>query len=356
MLLLPLFRKQQLNTVLRVCDSTIYLPYFIVFIIMVFINGLRHLSVGSDTLQYSEHYYRIYGPQSFSQMINGECGEYIHQLLCMVGYKLYLPFSAYLLIMSFFSFFCVFLFIKRCSLNSYYSLLMYLCFGFYILSFSMIRQTMSMSLCMLYFAIKKNDRMDCIRFIVCLIFAIGFHTSAIIIIPAFFLTRLRYSRVIICVMMGIAFLSLFLRDTLIHRFYSISGLISTRYSLERYPILGGGGHGLKLYLLLWGGIVLSIFLTDKESRIQEAGWIYMMFMAVIIFPMVMGGGAALRLVYYYYVYAIVLIPNVISRFHNEGFRHIGGLSVIAIGLLFYANSMSTNLADIMPYHFFWEIP
>lgn len=217
----------------------------------------------------------------------------------------------------------------------------------------MIRQSVALAICLLYFVIKRDDSKDKIRFALCYICAVGFHTVALIFLPVFFVSKWKYNKNRVYSLLGVCVVTYIIKDVLLQTIYYIAIHIDSRYS-KFYEMNAGGHAGLKLYILLWGIVIASLLLCSRESKETNATWIYMILICIAIFPFLMSGGVILRAMYYYMIFVIALIPQTIDGIKNYSIRSVGKLLVVLTGFIYYFIEVSSNTLSILPYRTFWQ--
>ena len=361
LLLLPLYillvcfvvKETAGNPYVKMFGLKVNILYSAIFLLMILTNGLRAVSVGVDTVKYYYYYTEEYGPsQILEALIGNGFREPLFTISNVVGNRLYAPFWVYLLAVSTFVFLCISLFISKYSSEPLLSLAIYIFLDYYILTFSMLRQTVAMSFCLLFFVIKRNDNRDIFRFLICLMAAFGFHASAIVFFPAYFFIRTKRRRSTFLILAVIAVASFISKDCFLGLIKYIAEHISAKF--YKINLYAGGHYGLMYYLLLWAIVIASILCTDNNFFIRNEVWIYMLQIALILFPHVMGGFAAMRVLLYYTIFVIILLPNLLDFIKPCELRFIGKWVVLIAGSGYYYYRLMGNGYKLLPYRFFFQ--
>lgn len=330
--------------------------FFLIKIALFFMAlsvGLRGISVGTDTHTY-EWLYGRYGSLNFAEILElGGLKEIGYRMSISVMYKLGLSFNMSNVIFSCFIFAALYFLLKKNSVKPEASLLIYIFFDFYILNFSMLRQSIAMAIYMLYFVWRKNDKWDLIKFLMCVAIAVSFHKVAIVFVPAFVLAKVPYKKIYMQILLCAGMVTFLLKDVLVRIVASVAGNMDENYATYEYT--GGNYYGMKLYLLLLIIILFIWLFSSKEALKKNAEFLYIVMGGIIVFPVVMSGGVILRVIYYYLIFMIVLFPNAISMMKDLLGKCVGYIAIYGIGLLYYVNSVANNTLSILPYQFFWQI-
>ncbi len=321
-------------------------------LIMLATIGFRGNGVGSDTPTY-EFIYRWYGTMSIDEMILRGPNNILFLGGCAILYRIGIPFLIYLSILFGFTIYTVIAFLNRYVKDYYLGFLIYIFLDFYILNFSMVRQSVALAFCLLYFVIRKNDKIDFFRFILCYVCAVGFHTVALIFFPAYFISKWKYKKSIAWIFVLLCLVTYLAKDVLLHVIFGVASWIEPRY-LKFYEMTAGGHAGIKLYILICGMMVATLLFCTKESKEKNSSWIYMLLICMLIFPFLMSGGVILRAMYYYMIFIIAFIPQALDGIQSYVVRSWGKLLVILGGFLYFWLEVSNNTLSILPYRTFWQ--
>lgn len=164
---------------------------FLVGITLIFFAGARASNVGADTEMYKEIFVWASNGKSFFQEYNSwhrGGTEPLFYLLTYVSSK-FLCFNAYLTIVAIISIFPILYVISKYSRNIYFSIFIYIAFGYYPFVLSGIRQAIGIGICMLAFdaTIQKNIK----KFIFYIIIGCLFHKTVLLFIPVYIIFSLK---------------------------------------------------------------------------------------------------------------------------------------------------------------------
>ena len=170
---------------------------FISLLLPCAIAGLRNISVGTDTKRYILGLYNIvYKSESLNDYINLAYGwkinDYLYLIITYIVTNIFKSFNVNLFVYECLMIFPLYFAIKKISKNDYKAIMFFFFFiymYYYNNSLSLVRQSIAISFSLLsysYYSNKKNMK-DYIKAYLYLFIAIGFHNTAIIMVPVFML-------------------------------------------------------------------------------------------------------------------------------------------------------------------------
>lgn len=314
-------------------------------IVMFLIIALRHHAVGSmDSLHYYEHWQEMQ-LRSFSSL-----KDYIEIAPFEPGYCVFvwvfsniLPHAQFLFVLTgiFFSIaVCRYIYIN--SKDPELSFVMFICLGLYTFMVQGLRQSIAMSICL--FAIELIKKRKFLPFVVLILFATTFHSSAIIFLFAYFLYGFKINFKTLGLGLGIAAALL-----------ALSGPIATigNQLFEREyegEIESGGYAAVAIYVII---LIVSFICAGKKRKDKDyAFFVFMTFAGAVFYVMrYTGVGIAERISYYFMFGQIIALPNAISRFDkNVSFAIKSVVIVLCIALFAYR----LNGDGLVDYRFFWQ--
>ena len=171
-LLLYSFKKEN-TTILWIC-----------ILLLICMAGLRSISVGTDTFSYEDIYYWIEaGNANFIE----PGWRFLNWLIQYVGGN----FNMLLMVVAILTLLPVGFVIKQCSPAPSLSLFLYFSLFTYLQSYNLMRQMLAVSIVLLgYTYLYKQQR---VRYLICVAFAMTFHTSALFSIPLIWIDRFNLS-------------------------------------------------------------------------------------------------------------------------------------------------------------------
>lgn len=249
-----------------------------------------------------------------------------------------------------------FMFLKRYSLMPTLSMLIYICYQFWVFNMSGLRQGIAMSICLIAFIVlDKRSFKNVILFISLVLIATTFHRSAII-----YLTALGVYLFKLNLQWFLGFIFLYIISVLLrHSVVSVVNMVAGVYQVEEEMTLGGS------FIMLTGFTFFAIFTlllenTKKQTlnykidimTVEETST-YMMMVAIGL-NLILNGSNMLRGASYASMFLTISLPAIIAKYNRKS-RVILCFTVGAFLLiLFYHDVLMANQLDILPYEFFWQ--
>lgn len=239
--------------------------------------------------------------------------------------------------------FCYWIFIYRYSRNVPFSILIFVALGCYYFSLNAMRQSVAMAI--FFFSIQFIEKKNLKKFLLCIFFAFSFHSSALLYIPFYWLSRVHIkNRLLISV-------SLFLY------------VIYPFFSMVVYPLILGkyasyfewgvkSGFNWRFLLPLLGLIVLDSRMkmqkkvlevpnNDKLNLLRNLA--IFSFWACNLSPTLTGASAA-RVIYFFLPATVVYFSYVINV--EKYFRFI--MYMLFVAIFFWTTNEGAG--GILPYH------
>lgn len=362
-----------LGTVIRKTTnkSVRQLEKFFSLILLIFYLSLscfRADSVGTDLGNYLKRYVYI-GEASWLEFpsFNSRWGfEYGFLIFCKLISYINKSEQFFLIVTSLFVLGNLFYAIKKYSLNSclsYYFFVVFLYFG---TSMNLIRLFMALSICIL--SIDKIVEKDLKKFIIIILIASLFHTSALVFLVLYPFCRIKISKDTLVIFAVGCFLIYFLGDTVI--LFLLKNI--TSYYYARYAEGIGSGSGTGMLLLL---VMIFAYCFWNQTRIGNKGavyaekngmkkfdeyhsiWMHMLLLAIALNMLALRLMVAGRLMWYMKISLIFLLPNTFQMLSAKNKSDIlaGALFIVCciiLPIIYYNNMMNVDNAGIVPYFFY----
>lgn len=310
---------------------------------MILIQGLRHPSIGTDIQSYLVGLRLSKDMKFFSgdTLYNYEIGYSVFsQILAKIGFgeREFLFIVATIIIIP-----IMFTIGKRSKIPTL-SIIMYMCLGFFLFTFSGIRQSIAFSIT--FFSYNYIENRNFKKFIISVILAVLFHKTAIIFIFAYMLFKIRIKeKYLVFIFAGLFIIGLFKE-----RIFIVIHSIYKGYP----PVIESTGAYTMLAIMVI--VYISSYLLAKPSRVNNSFFAYrnylLMAMAIQVFASI--SNTIMRAGFYYYIFIILLIPELIKQQNNRYLRLIITMVSILISLAFFQFQAGSGYLNIIPYRFFWE--
>ena len=318
------------------------------FVVLTILVMFRHESVGNDTRNY------IYIFENISRISWGKVGKY----------NLEVGFSYFNKIVSLFSknaqFFLavsaitvtamIYPTYRRLCIDSSLTIVLYCTMSTFVMMFSGIRQMLAISIGFIAYEFTRRKRL--IPFILAVLLAITFHTSAFMLIFMYPLYHTRITKKwLIAVVPSLAVVFVFNQP--------IFSFLST--IVEQYTRFEGGIESTGAYtmLILFAIFAVFVFVIPDDSAIDEEtiGLRNFLLLSLMIQMFAPLHNLAMRMNYYYIIFIPLLLPKAIAC-RSKRWNQIALLGrhsmVVFLLIYFFINAYSGSNLRVFPYHFFWE--
>lgn len=243
-------------------------------------------------------------------------------------------------------------FFKRYSKQPTMSIIIFICYQFWVFNMSGLRQAMAMSICLTAFMLlEKKKPWNVMGFVLIVIVASHIHRSAILFLFALGIYFFSADIKTLFTFFIIFALCFVLRSNIVGFVNSFAGDYQVGMNMD----LGGS------FIMLVGFTIFSfaaITMTSSEKPIAgqldiDRTSIYMMLCA-IAFNLAMNGSSLLRAASYFSMFVTVSFPNSLTRCTWKS-KLLANLAVIVFMLgVYFSNVLLPNQLDILPYKFFWQ--
>lgn len=324
----------------------------LILVFMVLLNGLRGMTVGQDTASY----YLMFSSSSISDRI-----EPLFAALIAACRFLGLSYNAFLVIIAILIYAPLYYAFKTWSLNPCLSFLVYIVFStfFFVNSFNVLRNAVASSL--LFLAIGYWRVHDLKKSALLLLSSVGFHYSAIVVIPFLLLAKLSKNikptvaivLILLSMIIGISFP--FYENLLSSVFQQISGLsgaVMDNYSGYLGNVEESEANAKGVIMLVGPFSLLSVlsFLSKDTDKL----WAILLFYGVIIGNLFVGVLYTYRLTVYLTMFSLLLVPQLVNR-HNSLIRFVTLCLTFVMVAYFVYSLITGRTLNILPYKFYFEV-
>lgn len=334
-LLFVVFRKYRKEQSKGLC--------IIYFFILTFISGCRASTVGTDTHAYLNLFLINNG------YLSGYANqEILFKYLCkIIGYFTADP-QWLLIVCAAITTFGVIFFSYFNSKNIALSVFLYITLYFYFFSMNGVRQFVAIGI--LLVASEFARRRKIISFVFLIVIAVGFHNTSVFGIVIWWIYNPNLKKRNICLIFACLISGILSFDRLVPLIASIF----PRYQvyLENSASFSSGGimAAVIFTIISIAGIGAAIdknWLNDSHNRA-------LFFLVVIAAIFSIGSfsiGILRRVCWMFEIYAIVLVPNLMSsRFYHRS-RYYLYVTIVVMGLLYLLYCFSFNWNAVLPYRF-----
>lgn len=311
--------------------------FFIPLIALSLFAGIRSYRVGTDSGNYTSNFRDNLDVQYFEFREGVEIGyqllEYI--LLSLNANYFWLFFITATIVV-----YCYLKIIKKYSVNYWFSIFLFVTLGVYTFFLNGLRQGLAMAIFALALPYLLEKRL--VLYLIIIAIASLFHSTALFMIPFYFLVNLRIKPIykILATFVGSLFVSRFL----------ITYISSSNERYESYGTLdqdGGGYLTLGFYTIILFIIYVVIRIYKIKNRQFMQLFTFYAIGVVFIIPIAMLGAnpsGPQRLLTYFTWALILILPIVFKRMNNAYVT-----SVAVIFFLIYFTLTTSTFSNLTPY-------
>ena len=318
-------------------------------IALILLSFLRSDAVGKDTQMYHILFEYAKESPSFYELMHSwkSGGTEIGYLAMEYIISRFAGFQFHLLLVAIITIVPTMVLIYKYSDNCFFSLFLFVAFGYYGFFMNGIRQSIAMGICFLAYicAREKKPRL----FLLLIALAVLFHKSAIVFFPVYWLSKIKINKYIPYIFCGTVGAAFCLRKALF--------IFLNMFSRQVYSSTSDAG-GVRMYLFMLFTIILlwvyrKSFLKD-DSDGNNLSLLYMTAIAGIMWPVVSANSAVFRLYYYYHAFFILSVPSLISRIEKKWTKIAIGMFFVVVGCYYLQAYVVHSDLNYAPYYFFWS--
>lgn len=325
---------------------------FVICLLLSIIAGLRHYTIGNDTIIYLN---------SFNEILQGGINaikisrfEIGYNVLVFLFTRMCGSFNLYLFIVSLIINMSFGYFIYKYSKNKTFSFLLFILCRFYFSEFNVLRQMLSLSVLLL--SVKYIEERKFTKYLIFMLIAALFHKSILLVIPIYFLYNYKLDlKKEIKIFVLSFFIFLFL-NTILTKITSIFN--SYGGYVEQFM------NSNKLASILSTIICLCIFLfssligkkkKEKEDKIDN--FVHNIALISVIINLLSIKISILdRYAIFFEIFYTILIPNCIRKINNAKTRLILYIMffVCFLAYMLIITYFRPNWNYINPFRFYWQ--
>lgn len=302
-----------------------------------FITVFRY-NVGTDYTTYTTYYVNLLSdPQNSS--------DYIFTLIVRITILLNINPHWIIVILGSIFVIAMFKFMYQNSVNIKLSILIFLISGTFNWSLNIMKQMVATAIFLCSIKYIKDRKL--LKFLMMILVSIGFHKTAIIYIPLYFLYnyQIKKKRYYLLAILVLYFLSPYIRDYLVN--FMIKYNFYADYFYSAYDLRSGS-----LSLIFVNVFILIIFSFAVYKGNKNLNLWYMIQIIATIFsvlvPIIPNGA---RIVYMFMPMQIVSVPYFLKLIKNRGIRNAFFCGSIVIYFIFYFYYyVYCNYGSTFPYH------
>ncbi len=253
----------------------------------------------------------------------------------------------------------MYIFIRKYSKNPSLSMLIFICYDFFVFYISGVRQTLAMSICLIAYVIfEKRKFVPMVAAVGLTYLATLVHQSALVFFLAFILALIPMENINIVFYAGAIVASFFFKSVV----WDIVNTYVKEVGEVQETSLGGNfilliGVSLIMYLMNSKKNILGIKIRGVEIDVATNAQLVSMtrmMLASVSGLVLFSGHSMTRAVMYGMMFIIVGLPNTLEKFEYKIKVLLQLLFIAFFVALFYFETLEPNLLELVPYKFFWE--
>lgn len=306
----------------------------IIFLQFTFLAWQRDYSVGQDTIAYYQGFQRFSDKSLFALFPSEWEPGYV--LYNWVVAQLGFDYHYYLLFTAVFIYYSFLRFVYKYSKNVWLSVVVFIAFSWYFVSLHVLRQFMAISIILYSYKYLLNRNL--IKFILLVLLASSFHTSAILFLATYPLCN----REIHAGIFGLVFTASFFLALIFGKILMIFLMFSDKYAAV-YLNNDSAGTGYSMLLVLTIIMVIGLILKPKILTRKSKLFYWSFFIALCLQTLATQVSIVSRGILYWLLSASVFIPMIIGYIENKKLRLLS-YCLVTLGLVIFF-LLFTNSAE-----------
>lgn len=322
---------------------------FFFFALMTILVAMRHESIGKDTRNYI-YFFERFSKVSWSQLGNEslELGfTYFNKFVSLFTKE---P-QVFFVISTIVFVAMIYQTYKRVCVDASLTIVLYVTMSTFVVSFSGIRQMLAIGIGFLAYECTRNKTP--VLFILCVMLAISFHTSAFMLVFMYPLYHAKITKKWLLVVIPVLVIVFVFNKQI----FSVLGILLESFTGYDASITQTGAVTM---LLLFVAFAVFAFLIPKDDALdaETIGLRNFLLLSVVLQMFAPLHTIAMRMNYYYIIFIPLLLPKIIEA-RSTRWKQIAivGRHVMVVFFLVYfffnAYTSESNL-NVFPYRFFWE--
>ncbi len=316
---------------------------YLILGLMIIVCGLRY-HVGSDYELYTEMYNHL---ELYPRT------EFIVTLIINILNSFNFSANAFFFVMAAITISLFYVAIKRCSSFPAQSVFLFIALGYYAMCFNGIRQMLAAAICLFatkYF-LKRNTKM--------VLITVGLaslcHTTALIMIPAYFISRVKFSKKTYLIIFAISASAVLFYNPIL-MFLTSHFEQYSMYAVKNSMTYWAPGMGTYIIGLFHFFVhILCIIKLNRLESISKNNRIYLnlMMLSTVFFSLSFANALLVRIAYYFSIYLIFLIPDLLKVYFGK--KNDRNYLVVIIFFILYYIIHLISFNQMLPYNWIFSL-
>lgn len=335
-----------------VSQNNFAVPIF--FFIVWLLLACRSVDVGIDTSVYKQMF-DFYSKQSFAYLFNDD-PEPLYRLLNWLVGRFTDDFHIYLAIVAAITVIPIYVLYKQDRRHSYLKIVLFANLSVFVMLFSGLRQAIAMSIGLIAYSFVKKKKL--IAFLITVIIAMGFHTSAFMLFAMYPLYYLRLKKKHIYIIVPLIAIVYIFNKPIFGVLFDIMTLFETRFD----EIAMSNTSAMTMIIVFVAFTLFAYIIPDDENVDAEfIGLRNYLLLATLLQCFTPLHTLAMRMNYYYILFVPIIIPKVVEH-TSVRWKQVAKVAEIVLcvffTLYFVLNIVSSygenGLLKTVPYIPFWK--
>lgn len=317
------------------------------FILLTILVALRHESIGNDTMNYANTFYGYSGlGWKDVGMQTVEFGfSYFNKIISLFTKSSQVFFG----ITAAMTFAMIYPTYKRLCVDSALTIVLYVTISTFVMMFSGIRQMLAIGIGFIAYEYTRNKKL--VPFIIAVIIAISFHTSAFMLVFMYPLYHTRITKKWLFAVIPILIIVFVFNKTI----FAYLSIIVEKYSRFEGELSSTGAYTMLILFTIFA--IFAFLIPDDELLDDETiGLRNFLLLSLVVQMFAPIHTLAMRLGYYYIIFIPLLLPKIIEC-RSERWKQVavvGRHIMVIFFLVYFFISARGGALNVFPYHFFWE--
>lgn len=314
--------------------------------------GFRSSSMTYDTGAYEIVFNRIHGGWDYLFSNSSSWIENGYYMLCVIVKTLGGDFRTLLIITSLFIVGSTSLFVYRHSQDVIFSVFLLICFPYYYTSFDILRHYLSIAFFLLGYKYVEERRL--FKYLVFIIIGAQFHVFAYLLIPVYWLYKLKWNKLSVPIYMIFTGISYIFIEKLSNLITMIIGKSVENYS---YWVGGAaGGYRTAIMYALMAALVIIAYRNTQEKYERNdlaVNATMILFACAIVYT---NARIIIRLLVAMIPLVAISYPDLLCSDNSINIvnARLTKAGIIIIGLSYHIYMMIVNWQNIVPYIPYWR--
>lgn len=318
------------------------------FILLTVMIMLRHETVGKDTSNYI-YYFTNFSRASFGSLwrTSLEIGfAYFNKFVSLVSNdpQMFLAIAA--VVVSF----LMYPTYKRLCVDATLTIVLFCTMSTFVMMFSGVRQIIAVGIGFIAYEYTRKRKL--LLFLVAVIIAVSFHTSALILVVMYPLYHAKITKKWLFIIIPSYLIVLIFNKPI----FSVLSFLLEQYTEYDTTIKFTGAYTMLILFVLFA--IFTFLIPDERKMDTEIIGIRNLFLFAVIIQMFAPlHTLAMRMNYYFIIFVPLLVPKIIE-YRSEKMKQIAivGRHVMVLFFLvyFFISIGGADNLNVFPYHFYWE--